>query len=43
MREIDIVILEKGKFSFIDEIVEELNKNTEGINFKKVSSQGYFN
>lgn len=43
MREIDIVILEKGKFSFIDEIVEELDKNTEGINFKKVSSQGCFN
>ncbi|MDK0574148.1 hypothetical protein P6P35_09670 [Clostridium perfringens] len=43
MGEIDIVILEKGKFSFIDEIVEELNKNTEGINFKKVSSQGCFN
>ncbi|WP_415345341.1 hypothetical protein, partial [Clostridium perfringens] len=43
MREIDIVILGKGKFSFIDEIVKELNKNTEGINFKKVSSQGYFN
>ena len=43
MGEIDIVILEKGKFSFIDEIVEELNKNTEGINFKKVSLQGCFN
>lgn len=43
MREIDIVILEKGKFSFIDEMVKELNKNTEGINFKKVSLQGCFN
>lgn len=43
MREIDIVILEKGKFSFIDEMVKELNKNTEGINFKKVSLQDCFN
>ncbi|STB71357.1 hypothetical protein [Clostridium baratii] len=43
MREIDIVILEKGRFNFIDKIIEDLNKNTDEVNFKKVSTTGFFN
>lgn len=43
MREIDIVILEKGRFNFIDKIIEDLNKNTDKVNFNKVSEHGFFN
>lgn len=43
MREIYIVILEKGRFNFIDKIIEDLNENIDEVNFKKMSESGFFN
>lgn len=42
MREINIVVLEKGRFNFIDKIIEDLNENIDEVNFKKVSEPGFF-
>lgn len=43
MKEINIIVFEKGDFNFLDNIITNLNKEVDEVKFKKVSEKGPFN